>query len=210
MDVKRFIFNPIEENCYVVNDDEGNCVVIDPGCSCKEECEELNDYIKKNGLMLKALLNTHLHFDHIWGDSIVAREYGVEIAAHADDLYLLDGDQLSKMGFPQLPIEYVQPTRLVGDGEVLEYGKMRLRVVHTPGHSPGGVCYYEKKEGIIFTGDTLFRMSIGRSDFPGGNSSKLLDSIYIKLFSLADDVVVYPGHGPETTIGEERRCNPAV
>lgn len=210
MKIKRFIFNPIEENCYVLSDEGGESVIIDAGCWTKEEEDELTRYVDDNGLKVTHLLNTHLHFDHIFGNQFVLEKYGVKTEAHQGDAYLLNDNQMQAMGIPKLPLKIAPVGKWLEEGDEIVFGKQKLRVLHTPGHSPGGVCYYCEKEDALFSGDTLFRMSMGRTDFPNGSQENLINSIRQKLMKLPANTVVFPGHGPTTTIGEEIQFNPYI
>lgn len=210
MKVKSFTFNPLMENSYVVYDETKSCAIIDPGCCCSAEEDELKAFIEKEGLKPVLLLNTHLHFDHIWGNPMVMREYGLKPKANVADKVFLDGGQLQFHGLPEDLNSLRFDVDWIGEGDKLTFGNTTLSVLQTPGHSQGSVCYYCSEDGALFSGDTLFRMSVGRSDFPGGSHESLLDSIYVKLFSLPDDTKIYTGHGPFSTIIDEKTYNPYV
>lgn len=203
MKVHSFLIGPLETNAYLLIDGSGPlAILIDPGL----ESEGIYDVIRQERLQLAAIVNTHGHFDHVCGNAFFKAKTGAPILLHSDDMELWRQapQQALSFGFrvPDLPV----PDRLLTDGEEVVVGESRLRVIHTPGHTPGGICLYG--DGVVFVGDVLFAGSIGRTDLPGGSLDLLLDSIRAKLLSLPDETVVYPGHGPATTIGEERLRNP--
>lgn len=203
MKVHSFLMGPLETNAYLLVDGSGSlAILIDPGL----DSEGIYDVILQERLQLAAIVNTHGHFDHVCGNAFFKAKTGAPILLHKDDVELMRhaAQQAVSFGFrvPDLPV----PDRLLTDGEEVVVGRNRLRVLHTPGHTPGGICLYG--DGVVFVGDTLFAGSIGRTDLPGGSSELLLGSIRDKLLSLPDETVVYPGHGPATTIGEERLHNP--
>lgn len=208
MKVKRFIFNPIEVNCYVLSDETKECVVIDAGCWSESECKQLSDYIDKNELKVKHLLNTHLHFDHIYGNYFMKQTYGIETEAHSDDEFMLDANQLRRFGISDDTMPIAPICRYLRNSDSVLFGRECLDVLHVPGHSPGSVAFYCASANSVWVGDTLFFRSVGRTDLTGGNQDQLVNSIHEKLFTLPDDTIVYTGHGPATTIGEERQFNP--
>lgn len=203
-----FTFNPFYENTYIVFDDSRECVIIDPGCLLAEEQEELKSFIVINHLKPVRLLNTHCHVDHVFGNRFVADTWQLGLEFHALDLPVLDSfPQVTKMyGFPG--DEQPKPARFIESGETIAFGNTALQVIFAPGHSPGHVCFYCAEAHFLVGGDVLFRGSVGRTDLPGGDADTLLNSIRTQLFTLPENVVVHPGHGPETTIGEEKRSNP--
>ena len=208
MKVTCLTFNPFQENTYLLHDDTNECVVIDPGCYEKQEREELKRYIEDNGLKVVRLLNTHCHIDHVLGNKFVADTYSVGLEIHPTDEQTLRAVSAyaASYGFPQ----YAEalPTAFLEEGDTVKFGNTELQVFFTPGHAPGHIVFYSGLEKVCIGGDVLFRNSIGRTDLPGGNFDTLLTSIREKLFALPDDVTVYPGHGPETTIGYEKKHNP--
>ena len=208
MEIKRFIFNPIEVNCYVLSDDSKECVVIDAGCWTERKQLQLCQYIEENELKVKHLLNTHLHFDHVYGNLFMKQKFGIETEAHPDDEFMLHENQLREMGIANANMPVAPIGRYLSNGESILFGRECLDVIHVPGHSPGGVAFYSASAEAVWVGDTLFCRSMGRTDLVGGNQDQLVNSIREKLFSLPDSTVVYPGHGPATTIGEERQFNP--
>ena len=200
MIIKRLELGMFASNCYVIGSEstkEG--LVIDPG----DEPNRILNSIKALGLDIKLILVTHGHIDHISAVNKVKEATGAEVAIHADDVGALKGGGWF-LGIPRPTVP--PPERLLNDGDNIDVADLHFKVLHTPGHSPGGVCFLG--DGVVFTGDTLFCQSIGRSDIGEGNHRQLINSIMTRLMTLPDKTIVYPGHGPETTIGEERRSNP--
>ena len=199
----------LQENCYVVSDDTREAVVIDCGAYYIDERQAIVDYIREEKLTLKRLLCTHGHFDHCFGNYTLWREFGIKPEVAEADEWLMDiAAQMRKM----LDSDYDQASTPVGhflkENEQVDLGSHCLRVLPTPGHTPGGVSFYCEAEKAVFTGDTLFRMSVGRTDFERSSWEQLCNSLSSVLAALPADTVVYPGHGPQTVIGEERRMNP--
>lgn len=206
--VVSFVFNPLQENTYLLYDETRECVVVDPGCYEKEEEQELEQHIASAQLNVVMVLNTHCHVDHVLGNAFVKERYRVPLYIHKiEEPYLRAvPSYASNYGF----FRYSDATAdgYLSEGEDIAFGSQKLKVLFTPGHSPGHVVFYHEESRQLIGGDVLFYNSIGRSDLPGGNSSALIESIHNKLFTLPDDVTVFPGHGPETTIGFEKRTNP--
>ncbi|HKP32895.1 MAG TPA: MBL fold metallo-hydrolase [Chitinophagaceae bacterium] len=206
--VKRFVFSPVEENTYVVYNESLECCIIDPGCYFGNERNELKDFISEFSLSPKYLLNTHCHLDHVFGEKFVSETYKLTPYLHEKEKEMLDIAPLAGMRW-NLPFDgYEGELHYLTEGDVIRLGEDELKVLFTPGHSPGHICFYVEKQQIILSGDVLFRQSIGRTDLPGGDHETLLTSIREKLFLLPDEVIVYPGHGPETSIGYEKANNP--
>jgi len=202
MILKKVVVGPLAANCYIVGSEfnkEG--MIIDPG----DEAEVILRDVKDLGLEIRSIVLTHGHIDHIGALKEVKEATGAEVAIHTDEANSLQEQPLSTLFGLSYPTP-LPPDRLLQDGDSLDIGDLHFWVLHTPGHSPGGICLLG--EGVVFSGDTLFNYGIGRTDLPGGNSSQLMDSIHTKLMTLPDNTAVYPGHGPETTIGTERRENP--
>lgn len=209
MTVRSFTVSPFEENCYVCHDG-GQAVLIDPGTAAPEEINLVEDYITRNDLNVKHLLLTHAHLDHIFGCAHFARQFGMRWKLHPDDLPLLDGAELQSRMFG-VPLDRPpEPDATLTEDVVIRFGSASWQVLHTPGHSPGHVCFYDEANGFVIGGDVLFRGSIGRTDLWGGSMEVLARSIREKLYTLPDETIVYPGHGPQTTVGVERRTNPFV
>ncbi len=194
----------IQTNCYIAGCPETRAgAVIDPGGNPERILAEVG----RHGLTLKYVLNTHAHFDHTDANGAIVRATGAKLALHPLDLPLLKasgGATLFGLKADPSPI----PDLELHDGDELEVGTLRFQVLHTPGHTPGHVCFYEEAEGVLFDGDVLFHRSIGRTDLPGGSYQQMMASIRRVLFALPNETVVYSGHGPATTIGDERRLNP--
>ena len=202
MIIEKVVVGPFATNCYIVGDEstkEG--IIIDPG----DEAEKILKKVNELGLNIKLILLTHGHIDHAGALKEVKEALNVEVAIHTDDASF----ELYQSAGLVLGLFYPRPStpdRLLKDGDTLDVAGMRFDVLHTPGHTAGGICLL--RDGVVFSGDTLFNHSIGRSDLPGGNHSHLLESIHSRLLVLDDDTVVYPGHGDETTIAAERNGNP--
>jgi hydroxyacylglutathione hydrolase len=209
--IKAFPFNPFYENSYVLSDETGECVIIDPGCHNEDEEAELKSYIETNNLKPVKLLNTHCHIDHVFGNPFVAETWSLPLEIHPLDLVVLESyPKVCEMyGFPMKKLQ-PEPVFTLEEGKQVKFGNTTLEIFFTPGHSPGSVCFYHAKEKFVIGGDVLFQGSIGRSDLPGGDYETLLKSIREKLFVLPDDVTVYSGHGGATTIGMEKKTNPFV
>lgn len=209
MTIKRFEFNMFPVNTYVVSDEETKeAAIIDAGCYLESEFETLKGYISSQGLKPKYLLNTHLHFDHIFGNRPVYQEYGLRTCAHpADEDWLTEAKERTRMFGLKFPGEPGFIGTYLKDGDILTLGKYTLECLHVPGHSAGSLVFYSPEVGCLFSGDALFRESVGRTDLPGGNHRVLTKAITQRLLRLPDDTVVYPGHGPSTTVGHEKQFN---
>lgn len=208
MRIHSFTFNAFQENTYVLWDATGECVIVDPGCYDAAERKELTRFITANRLTAKLLLNTHCHIDHVLGNSFVRDAYGVPLLIHRDDEPVLRSVKAYAPNYGFANYQEVLPDRWLSEQEFVSFGTTTLSVFHLPGHSPGHVGFYNASELVLVAGDVLFRSSIGRTDLPGGDFDTLITSIHRKLFVLPDTVTVYPGHGPETTLGEEKASNP--
>lgn len=207
--IQRFTVNMIEENCYVLSDETGEAVIIDCGAFFPEEKKNIREYIEQNRLRPKRLLNTHGHFDHVFGAAFVHDTYGLrpEMLTAEAATYAAAAGQMRMFLHRDLPLVTPPAGPAFNDGDLLTFGSHTLRAIATPGHTPGGVCFYCEAEGCLFSGDSLFRHAIGRTDLPGGSEAALVGSLRARVLTLPDDVRVFPGHGDETTIGEERRAN---
>lgn len=208
MEVLSLTFGPFQENTYILVDDNKECAIVDPGCSNSEERAYLKTTIEQRGLNPVLLLNTHCHIDHVFGNAFVAEEWSLDLHAHKLDLPTLEMVPLSCQlyGIPGY-IESPKPKVFIDEGDVIEYGNTKLDVIFVPGHAPGHVAFINHDDRVVINGDVLFRGSIGRTDLPGGNHAELERSIREKMYTLPDDYVVCCGHGPNTTIGEEKTGN---
>jgi glyoxylase-like metal-dependent hydrolase (beta-lactamase superfamily II) len=207
--IKSFVFNFFSENTFIVWD-EGTkeCAVIDPGCSKKSEEEKLEQYIKENDLKVKYLLNTHCHVDHIWGCKFIKNKYKPVYYAPEKDLELLENVNVQASAFGLEIGTPPKPDKFITEDEQLSLGNSPIEFLFTPGHTAGEYCFYFSKEAFCITGDVLFNNNIGRTDLWGGDYNTLLNSIKTKLFTLPDNVVIYPGHGNSSKIGVEKSGNP--
>jgi glyoxylase-like metal-dependent hydrolase (beta-lactamase superfamily II) len=208
MHLHAFTFNPFAENTYVLWGDSRQCAIIDPGCQSAHEQQALKGFITQNKLTPVRLLLTHCHVDHVFGNAFVNRTWGLLPEHHEGETKLLAALQQQSMMFgvhsepSPVAVHYLVP------GTDITFGDTTLQVLFTPGHSPASVCFYHQASKQCISGDVLFMGSIGRTDLPGGNYDRLMQSIHTQLLPLGDDVAVYPGHGPATTIGFERHNNP--
>ena len=206
--IKTFYFNDLRECTYVLWDETGECVIIDPGCHSDSEKDRLMKFIDNENLKPVKLLNTHGHFDHIMGNAFVSAQWGLKTYIHIEDKpHLERAVKYSEMfGYTveQPPLDTID----LNEGDLISFGNSHLAVMETPGHTRGGVSFYNDQDKIVITGDALFAGSIGRTDLPGGDYDQLMSSLLEKLVKLGDDYKVYPGHGPMTTIGQELASNP--
>jgi len=210
MEIKIFVFNPFYENTIVLSSKDKNCFIFDPGCYERFEFDQLKEYIRMNDLNVKEIVNTHCHIDHVLGNYELKRNYkvGLRIPENEKEVF-----QAVPAYAPQWGItNYTQAEvdEYLSEGGILELDELSLKIIEVPGHSPGHLMFYEETEKVVIGGDVLFRESIGRTDLPGGNHEVLLSNIQEKVYTLPEDVTVYPGHGPETTIGHEKSHNPFV
>ena len=205
MEIERIVVGPIETNCYIVSDTECHeAVVIDPGF----EEDLIINYLKEKELNVQYILNTHGHFDHIQANDALRDFTGAPLAIHADDVELLTAPEKVSVGMMRDVHGSRKPEIILHNGDRIAFGRYELQVIYTPGHSKGGCCFYEEHEKVCFTGDTLFRGGVGRTDLYGGNTGVLLKSVRERLQVLTDDTKVYPGHGPSSDMGFERKVNP--
>lgn len=207
MRVSRFVYNLFGVNTYVMwDDDTKQCAIVDPGMTSAEERKAIEEFIVREHLVPVHLINTHMHLDHIFGNQWTKEHFGLDIKAHPDDDFLGRGLEAQARAF-HIPTDSTGHGHDVAlkDGETLYLGKEPIHIISVPGHSPGSVALYCPESGFVITGDALFRGSIGRTDLAGGDYDTLVNSIRTRLFTLPSDTVVLPGHGPETTIGAEKR-----
>ena len=206
--IKTFYVNSLRECLYVLSSENKGCVIVDPGCQNGLERERVDEYIMTENLRPACILLTHGHFDHVLSTAYFAQKYDIPALVNAGDCGLLSHlrDYTNLFGMEYLPLDGVE-FRYVNDGDVLSYAGFSFKVIATPGHTNGGVCYLEEKERVMFSGDTLFEGSIGRTDFEESGEEDMIVSLG-KLKRLDEDIAVYPGHGYPTTIGDELRNNP--
>lgn len=210
LNVQQFTFNPVQENTYILYNEERLCCIIDPGCYFASEEIELRNFIELHQLTPKYLLNTHCHLDHIFGNRFIQKTYGLILNLHRLEKLVLDFGPASGQMW-QLPFDnYEGELNYFEEGDIIKLGNDELEILFTPGHSPGHVCFYNRAGKFLIGGDVLFNGSVGRTDLPGGDFSTLEQSIKTKLYTLHEDVIVYPGHGDSTTIGDEMKTNPFV
>lgn len=208
MKIKVFEFSPIQENTYVLYDESGSCIIIDPGCYFDNEREELVKFIEDSALKPMMLLNTHCHLDHVFGNKFIAEKFKLIPHIHKNEKSLLEMAPASGLMY-NLPFDNYQGELIyLEDAQKIAFGKDELEVIFAPGHSPGSICFYSEKDGFLIGGDVLFQNSIGRTDLPGGDYETLIRSIKERILVLPDQTIVYSGHGPSTTVGRERKNNP--
>lgn len=206
--IKDFEFNPFQEKTYILYDDTGSCVVVDPGSSNKEEEKQIETFISEKKLTPERVLLTHGHVDHVCGSDFLFRKYKLQPELHPEDLemYLSAVEHGLVFDFRINPLP--DPLPVLQEKKPVHFGSSSLEVFHVPGHSQGSVAFHNREQKFVLVGDVLFKDTIGRTDLPGGSLDQLLNSIYSKLFPLGDDTKVYSGHGPETNIGIEKLSNP--
>lgn len=208
--VKQFTFSPVQENTYVIYNEQDDCCIVDPGCYFGNERNELKEFIQETGLHPKYLLNTHCHLDHVFGNKFIHDTWGLTLHLHEKEKVVLDYAPTSGLNWG-LPFDnYKGDLIYLREGDTIRLGDDRFLVLFTPGHSPGHITFYCPEQNFVVSGDVLFRQSIGRTDLPGGNFDTLARSIREQLYTLPDETIVYCGHGPETSIGAEKRDNPFV
>jgi hydroxyacylglutathione hydrolase len=210
LNVKAFTFNPVQENTFVLYNEQKQCCIIDPGCYFPEERTCLKDFIEKAGLHPVLLLNTHCHFDHVFGNKFVYDTWKLVPHIHPSEKAVLDATTVFAKDWGFEFEEYRGGIVYVKGGETIAVGADKLDIRFVPGHSPGSICFYYEPGGFVIGGDVLFNGSIGRTDLPGGDFATLMNSIQTQFFTLPDETKVYSGHGPVTTIGFEKMNNPFV
>lgn len=208
LNIQRFTFNPFQVNTFILWDETKECAIVDAGCYGPAEQAEITNFISKHNLKPVRLINTHCHIDHIAGVAFISRNYGLEFEAHEGGIRLIRHAEKAGFIYGFDNLETIDPKVLLKEGDVIRFGNSELSVIETPGHADGSVCFISHSEKFVITGDVLFHQSIGRSDLPTGNYDVLMKSIREKLLTLPPEYKVYPGHGPETTIGYEDYSNP--
>ncbi len=208
LSIKSFEFSPIQENTYILYNEFNDCVIIDPGCYYDTEKDELVAFITENKLKPLMLINTHCHLDHVFGNKMVAEKFGLTLQIHEKEKAVLAFAPTSGLMY-EMPFDnYEGDFILLNEGDTIKMGEDELAILLTPGHSPGSLSFYSAADKFVIAGDVLFKNSVGRSDLPGGNHEQLIKSIKDKLMPLPNETIVYSGHGPATTIGEEKKYNP--
>lgn len=208
--VTTYTFNPVEENTYVLYNEQKECCIIDPGCYFQQERDELKTGLEKHGLVPVLLLNTHCHLDHVFGNQFVHEQWQLNLHLHEKEKAVLDFAPQSASMWGLSFDNYEGPLVYLKEGEIIRIGEDILEILFTPGHSPGSISFYHQAGGFVIGGDVLFNGSIGRTDLPGGDYATLVNSIQTRFFTLPDETRVYSGHGPVTTIGFEKMNNPFV
>lgn len=208
MHIRQFSFNPFQVNTYILYDDTGECAIIDASCYEKHEKKQFADFIEEKQLKPVLQLFTHCHIDHMLGSRFVSKTYKLKPLTHKDSLPFLENSKEYGKAFGFDVEKPVLPEVFIDDGDILMFGKQELKVLHTPGHAAGSLCYYHESGNLVVVGDVLFQGSIGRTDLPTGDHDLLIKSILQKLMVLPDNTTVYPGHGPSTLIADERKANP--
>ena len=206
--IQSFTFNPFQENTYIAFDETNECIIVDPGCYDENENTVLKNFISQNNLNPVALINTHCHLDHIFGNKFVADTYNLSPQMHKLDLPMLEYAPLAANKYGVHLNELPVVGTFLEEDDIIEFGSSKFEILFTPGHAPGHICLVNKEENITLSADVLFHLSIGRTDLPLADHKTLLNSIKNKLYTLNDAMVVYPGHGPKTSIGFEKANNP--
>ncbi|TAH18148.1 MAG: MBL fold metallo-hydrolase [Cytophagales bacterium] len=206
--VQTFTFNRFEENTYILSDHTKECIIIDPGCYDRKEKEALRQFIANQSFIVKLLLNTHCHLDHVVGNYFIKTTYKVPLLMHQLEVETLRAAQAyaPMYGFPAY--EPTDADQFVSEKDTITFGASSLQILFVPGHSIGHLAFYSKEDGFCINGDVLFRGSVGRTDLPNGNMDTLMNSIFTKMYALPDETLVYCGHGQTTTIGHEKKYNP--
>jgi hydroxyacylglutathione hydrolase len=208
LQIKKFTFNPFQENTYIIYNDDKECLIIDPGMYSASEQIELDNFIKENRLNPIQLINTHCHIDHIFGNNYCSKKYNLKLHIHENEIPVLESGintaRMYGLNYDESPKADV----FIDINKPIQLGHQQLKILFTPGHSPGSLSFYSEEQNFIIVGDALFRQSIGRTDLPGGDYDTLIQSIKTQLLTLPENTIVYSGHGPETTIGHERVYNP--
>ncbi len=209
MKIKSFVFNPFYENTYLISSEKGNCLIFDPGCYEDYEVAELKEYIHMNDLKVVGIINTHCHIDHVLGNDVLKAAYKVPLKIPTNEKEVFDSVPAYAPQWGMAGYRHAEVDEWLGEG-TLDLDEVSMKMIEVPGHSPGHLIFYIENEKVVIGGDVLFRESIGRTDLPGGNHEDLLKNIQEKVYTLPDDVEVFPGHGPSTTIGHEKVYNPFV
>jgi glyoxylase-like metal-dependent hydrolase (beta-lactamase superfamily II) len=210
MKINTFVFNPFYENTIVVSSDSGNALIFDPGCYEIYEIEELTDFVRLNDLTVKGIINTHCHIDHVLGNFAIKQKYGTRLSIPVNEKEMFDAVAAYSLQWGITNYQAAQVDEYITEGTAIVLDELSFQTIEVPGHSPGHLMFYESDQQVIIGGDVLFRESIGRTDLPGGDHEALISNIQNKVYTLPEEVEVYPGHGPVTTIGYEKNHNPFV
>ena len=208
MKIRKFTFNPVSVNAYLLWDETKEAVLIDPACFYPDEELELSRFVESEGLKIVQILNTHGHFDHLMGNSFASQKWNLKYKIHPGDAFMSGQAKQHAVLFGITMKSPISESEPLHEEEAIRFGNSSLRVIHVPGHSPGSVAFYNDQDKIVVVGDILFQGSVGRTDLPGGSHKLLINGIKEKLLTLGEEVVVYPGHGEHTTIGWEKKTNP--
>ena len=208
LNIQSYVFGAFQENTYILSDETGNGIIVDPGCYEPHEQQLLTRYTEKNDIRITLIINTHCHIDHVLGNDFTKRHYSVPLAIPEGEkeVFLAVKSYAQVYGFPKY--QEAEVDQFIDESDTIEFGNTSLEVLLVPGHSPGHLAFYHAESRICLGGDVLFQGSIGRTDLPGGDHKTLIESIHTKMFSLPDEVIVYSGHGPATSIGREKKSNP--
>ena len=208
--IHSFCFNAFQENTYIIYNEKKNAIIVDPGCYLKNEQDVLAGFISENKLTPTLLLNTHCHLDHVFGNNFVSEKYGLAAHFHENEQPVIDrlpqGGE--RWGVPCEP--YKGPVQYIKQDEIIQFDETTFKVLLTPGHSPGSVCFYNEAQDFMIGGDLIFKDGVGRTDLPGCNPLDLINSILTQIIPLPDTMTIYAGHGPETTLGREKKANPYI
>jgi hydroxyacylglutathione hydrolase len=208
LQIQSFIFSPIQENTYILYNELKECIIIDPGSYFDEEKDAMKTFIEQKQLVPKMLLNTHSHLDHVFGNKFIADTYDLKLQLHEKEKMVLEFAPVSGLKYNMPFDNYTGELIFIKEGDKITLGTDELEIFDTPGHSPGHIIFYCRKQHFVISGDVLFQRSVGRTDLPGGDHQTLINSIQQKLLVLPDETKVYSGHGAVTTIGEEKKSNP--
>jgi hydroxyacylglutathione hydrolase len=208
VNILSFTFGPFQENTFVLFDETKEGVIIDPGCYGELEETGLKQAIEDEGIKLKHLLNTHCHLDHIAGNAFIHETFGLPVTMHKLDLPTFEMAPLSAQKYGVPFTKSPDPEVFIEEGDQIKFGNTTLEIYFTPGHAPGHVVFYHKEQNILIAGDTIFKRSMGRTDLPGGNQEDLIKSVKEKILTLPEKTVIFSGHGPSTSVGEEIVENP--
>jgi glyoxylase-like metal-dependent hydrolase (beta-lactamase superfamily II) len=208
--IQTFCFNAFQENTYVLFNEDKEAIIIDPGCYLRNEQETIAQFILENNLTPLLLLNTHCHLDHVFGNNFISKKYGLTAHFHMNEQPVIDRlpEGGARWGVPCEP--YTGPVKYIAQDEIINFGKDQFKVLFTPGHSPGSVCFYHEAQDFMVGGDLIFKDGVGRTDLPGCNPLDLVKSIQEQILPLPETMFIYPGHGPTTHWGREKKSNPYI